>query len=435
MRRRQFLRTAGLSGTIGLAGCLGLDGDDTDDEQTASTPEDSDSDSGDSSDNSETDTGDSSEDETEDSRDESESTETSDGDDTSEDDNSSSDGQTIQIDGAWRTFQGDTANTGTGTGSATGPAADPSVAWTVTADDELWGDPVIVDDTVLAGSWDSHLYAVSLSSGEQRWSYETGDALSYPAAVASGTVIIGGGTEVAALDIETGESYWTTTVGSRVRGGAVVEDGTIYVPTQENLTALAASTGDQQWQVRTGGPVASTPHVSDGVVYFTSSDGNIYATDTNGEVVWQQFISSSGGFPSPTVSDGTVFFGWGDGNLYALDAADGSEQWTGTTGGAEVVAASDGRLYIASYPLAAIDIAAQTEHWTTEEPEGIPTNFTVGQDRVYLGTDEAATLAYDRESGEKQWRYQGNYEVTTSVAISDGHLVYSDEFGNIVALS
>lgn len=392
MRRRQLIRLGGLATTIGVAGCLGDSGNGE-----------SDSEDGDA-----------------------------DGDD---DANANGDEQSIQIDEDWRTFQGDSANTGTGTGTASGPSEDPSVAWTVTADDEVWGDPVIVDDTVLAGSWDNTLYAVSLSSGEKRWTYETMGSISYPAAVASDTVLIGGGEKVAALDIETGEAYWTNTIGARVRGGPVVADGRIYVPTSEKLVALEAHTGEQTWQVRTGGPVASTPHATEEHIYFTSADGNIYAVDTDGEIAWQEFVSSSGGFPSPTMVDGTVFFGWGDGTMYALDSADGTQLWTDIAGGAEVIAVADGIVYIASIPLNAINAETQEEYWTTEEPEGIPTNFSVGTDRVYLGTDEARILAYDRKTGDEQWRYQGNYEVSTSVAIADGHLVYGDEFGNITALS
>lgn len=344
-------------------------------------------------------------------------------------------GQSIEIDGAWRTFQGDTANTGTGTETATGPTANPSADWTVTAEDEMWGDPIIVGDTVLAGSWDNKLYAVSLSSGEKLWTYDTGGSLSYPAAAVSGTVFIGGRDEVAALDIESGEPYWTTSMETGARGGPAVAHGNVYVPTQENLVAFSASDGEKQWQVRTGGPVSSTPHATADTIYFTSNDGNIYAVDTAGEIAWQQFVSDSGGFPSPTVVDGTIYVGWGDGNLYALDTADGSERWTDKTGGAENVAVADGTVYIAGYPLTALGVATQEPVWTTEEPEGIPSNFTVGQDAVYLGTDEAATLAYDRASGEQLWRHQGNYEPTTSLAISDGTLVYGDEYGNLVALS
>lgn len=120
--------------------------------------------------------------------------------------------------------------------------------------------------------------------------------------------------------------------------------------------------------------------------------------------------------------------------MYALDAGDGTELWTDQAGGSETVAVSRGTVFVAGYPLKAIDAETRETLWTTEEPEGIGTDFTVGTDRVYLGTDEARVLAYDRASGSKQWGRQGNYEVTTSVAIADEMLVYGDEFGNIVAL-
>jgi len=394
MRRRTVIRAVGGSLAVALAGCLGGDsgtgsGDgDTDD----GTPSDS-------------------------------------------DEPSSNDGNDSLPDGegSWRTFQGDAANTGTGQGAATGPDAEPSVVWTLTADDEMQGDPVIVDDTVLATSWDDTLYAVSLSSGETLWTAQVGSSSS-PVAVGSGTVYVAGN-DLIALDLDSGERYWTAPVNTDSRSGPALADGMLYVGATDRLVALSATSGDRQWTVRTAGPVASTPHVTDDTVYFTSADGNIYAATTDGELAWQEFISSSGGFPSPTVVDGTVFFGWGDGTMYALDASDGTEQWTDSTGGAEVVAVDDGTLYIAGYPLAASDIESRETGWTTEEPEGVETNFTVGEERVYLGTDEATVHAYDRERGEEAWRFEGNYEVTTSVAVADGRVVYGNEFGDIVALS
>ena len=357
-----------------------------------------------------------------------------DDDSTSANDSNASDGMR-PVDGAWRTFQGDSANTGTGRETATGPAETPAVEWTLTTGDELGGDPVIVDDTVLAGSWDAKLYAASLSSGDELWSYETDDAVLVPVAVASGVVFVGNHTTVAALDIESGTPYWTTSIDGRVRGGPAVADGTLYVPTTDQLLALSATDGTRQWHVRTGGPVESTPRVTDDSVYFTSLDGNVYAVGTDGELRWQEFISTRGGVPSPTVVDGVVYLGWGDGKLYAFDAADGTELWTDRTGGAETIAVSDGVAYVATYPLKAIDTDARDYRWTVDEPPERPNSFTAGTERVYLGTREGKVFAYDRDTGREQWQYQGNYAVQTSVAIADGRLVYGDEFGNLVALA
>jgi outer membrane protein assembly factor BamB len=409
MKRRQLLGTTGIAFALGGAGCLGFGSDD-----------DSDGNAGNGG-------GTTNGNETEAPTESATATETP-------DDTGGEGDSGLTIDGTWRTFQGDTESTGTGGGSATGPSAEPDEAWTVAAEDELWGDPVIFDGTVLAGSWDGSLYAVSLSSGELLWTYETGGAHSSPVAVVSGTVFVGAGQTVAALDIESGQQYWSRSLDQTVRGGPVVADETLYVPTSGNLTGLSAVTGDTEWTFRTGGPVESPPHVTDESVYFTSNDGNLYAVSPDGEKRWQKFVSSSGGFPSPTVQGGTIYFGWGDGVMYALDTSDGSELWTDKAGGSETVAVSGGTVYLAGYPLKAIDAETQETEWTTEAPEGLPTDFTVGTDRVYLGSDEAKVVAYDRESGEQQWSRQGNYEVTTSVAIADEMLVYGDEFGNIVAL-
>lgn len=400
MKRRTVIRAAGSSLAVVFAGCLGGGEDGTDSGGDASD----DDGSGESTD-----------------------------DGTGEPTSDTGSDSLPSGEGTWRTFQGDAANTGTGQGTATGPGSDPSVAWTLTADDEMQGPPVIVDDTVLATSWDDTLYAASLSSGDQLWTATVGSS-SAPVAVGDGTVYVAGN-DLVALNLDSGERHWTAPVNTDGRSGPVLADGMVYVGAKERLVALSAESGERQWTVRTAGPVASTPHVTDDTVYFTSTDGNIYAASTDGELRWQERISGSGGFPSPTVLDGVVYFGWGDGGLYALDAADGATRWEGRVGGREVVAVADGTLYNAGYPLRAMNLETQEMRWTTEEPEGITTNFTVGTDRVYLGTWEGNVFGYDRETGAQVWRHQDNYEVASSVAIADGRLVYGNEFGDLVCLS
>lgn len=131
MKRRQVLQGAGLSGTVALSGCLGLGTSDT---ENGGTPEPG------AGNGNET------------------------GDETTPDSGRSQAGTAPEIDGTWPTFQGDTGSTGTGRGEATGPAGEPTVAWTVTTGDELWGDPIIVDGTVFVGTHQT-VTALDIESG------------------------------------------------------------------------------------------------------------------------------------------------------------------------------------------------------------------------------------------------------------------------------
>lgn len=55
------------------------------------------------------------------------------------------------------------------------PVADtPGIQWTYSAEQTIKSAPAVVDDTVFFGSHDNHLYAVSIKSGDEIWTLETG---------------------------------------------------------------------------------------------------------------------------------------------------------------------------------------------------------------------------------------------------------------------
>jgi outer membrane protein assembly factor BamB len=105
------------------------------------------------------------------------------------------------------------------------------------------GGPVAKGETVVAGSSDGILYAVSASEGDPLWEFRTGDKIWSTPAVAAGVVYVGS------------------------------LDHFIY--------AISLADGRELWRFETGGAITGTPLVVEGRVYVGSFDRNLYILDTD----------------------------------------------------------------------------------------------------------------------------------------------------------
>lgn len=101
----------------------------------------------------------------------------------------------------------------------------------------------MIDEIVLFGSKDNHIYALDSDTGEKQWAYETDMAIDSSPTVAAGTAFIGS---------------WDS-----------------------NLYALNTNSGKKEWSFETGGPIKSPPTVASGTVFVGSWDSNMYALDAN----------------------------------------------------------------------------------------------------------------------------------------------------------
>jgi outer membrane protein assembly factor BamB len=118
-------------------------------------------------------------------------------------------GPTTTSPDAWPQFRGNTSLTGV---SGSTLPDELTLQWTYEADEAIDSSAAIVDGTVYFGTWAGTVVALDLESGEEKWTYSTGDmgiGESSPA-VADGLVFIGDlGGVFHAIDVQTGEARWT----------------------------------------------------------------------------------------------------------------------------------------------------------------------------------------------------------------------------------
>ncbi len=167
-----------------------------------------------------------------------------------------------------------------------------------------------------------------------KWSYQTGDQISYSCpAVANGVVYVGSlDNNVYALDAATGVKLWSYTTGGQVYSAPAVANGVVYVGSNDNnMYALNAKTGVKLWSYATGYWINGAPTVENGVVYFGSNDSYVYALNaSSGALLWRYLTAQGYNFmSSPALANGVLYIGCGVcGALYALNASTGVLLWT-----------------------------------------------------------------------------------------------------------
>lgn len=135
------------------------------------------------------------------------------------------------------------------------------------------------------GTWDDHLYALDIETGETAWSLDTGGRIMGSAAVDddNGRVFIGAlypSNELIAADLDTGQELWRFDTGGSVTSSpALSGDGqTVVVGSSSSaLFAIDAANGEQVWRFDTDGPVTASPALVGDMIYIAAKQGSLYA--------------------------------------------------------------------------------------------------------------------------------------------------------------
>ena len=146
--------------------------------------------------------------------------------------------------------------------------------------------PALSDDmkTVYVGSWDYHVYALDVESGDVEWKYRTRDLIyGSPAVAEDGTVLVGS------------------------------SDGSFYALSPE---------GALLWTYDTLDPIRSSPAVArDGTIFFGAGDGRLYALNADGTRAWSFDTTSEDRNDlnsSPALGTERVYLGGESGFVYGI---------------------------------------------------------------------------------------------------------------------
>ena len=155
-------------------------------------------------------------------------------------------------------------------------AADGAPRWTFAPEGGFSGTVAARGNTVYVGSISGHIYAIDLSDGAVRWTYDTPAAVTAGPALNAQSPIFFGSDAIYGLNPD-GALAWSKPLTNPVSGPIVDDgDGGVLVPLDEGISAMVNADGSFRWATRSFGHVEHAAVSPSGILYV-ASDGTIYA--------------------------------------------------------------------------------------------------------------------------------------------------------------
>ncbi|MBF8224520.1 outer membrane protein assembly factor BamB family protein [Halomonas sp. 328] len=283
----------------------------------------------------------------------------------------------------------------------------PSFEITVNEDLLLVGRRFSRDDD------ESYLMAIDRLTGEERWKFETDDrsGMDSPTIYNNMVFLVSMSSHLFSLSIDSGEEVWRLPIQGG-RGQPLISNTSLYLQdASQTIYSFSPDSGEVVWSHRpssTTGRYSSTPAIDDCFIYAMELrdeyNSIVKINKHNGEQVAEfpiEFRSSS----SISLTDGIAFFG---------DDGDGH---AGAHGYMNAMDAESGELI-----------------WRFETEGFVRGAAAIAGDTVYFGSGDHHLYAVDRHTGEMRWRYETGAGITSTPAIVDGRVYFGSIDGHVYVL-
>jgi outer membrane protein assembly factor BamB len=237
-------------------------------------------------------------------------------------------------------------------------------------------------------------------------------------------------TGLIAIRASTGKILWRYQVNSKTIYNAftspVVSDSVICWTSGNRIELINKNNGKNRWQrILSKRGNVSRPFVDGGIIYAASDDA-VFCFSLNNKIIWKKpFTSSMSSLvqPQTAVSDGNLYISHksisGCGELLCLDKTNGNELWRKSNEECLNLLAADGKLYVRSQTLRALDSRTGDLLWSIKTDGCAPPAYYA--DKIYLSEsmEKATLLTIDVNKGEITHRFQ-TAGSCSGILITDG---------------
>jgi outer membrane protein assembly factor BamB len=207
--------------------------------------------------------------------------------------------------------------------------------------EKLWTSPVIQGDTLYVSTFDGHIYALSVETGELLdWSFESQAGFASSPVIDKDTIFLGSfDRHLYAVKIGSDVPTWKfpqeKPAGNWFWVSPIVNEGIVYAGCLDGkLYAIEAETGRRLWEFDAGSPIVSSPVLMDNLLIVASESGIVYVFDLSAELgdeaVPLKTISIGANVKSSfCAQEGLVYIRGEDkdNQLYVVDIDKGEVSW------------------------------------------------------------------------------------------------------------
>lgn len=163
--------------------------------------------------------------------------------------------------------------------------------------------PLVMDDRVIYGAWDGHLYCVDRVSGILNWKWTENDnfyyspAAAYPVTDGKNVYITTPDKHVSAIDVLLGKTIWRKNVESWESIGIGGDKKELYIKTfKDNVTILNAKNGKPAATIEIGFGLDTMPtaiYELNGMPLFGTKSGIVYTIDKKNKPIPLLFLGTA----------------------------------------------------------------------------------------------------------------------------------------------
>ena len=139
------------------------------------------------------------------------------------------------------------------------------------------------EDLVVFGTKDKYLYGYSLSGGDLMWRYSCGGEVNAPPAKAGSSILVGSDDGNLYAVSMNGQLLWRTPLGGTILSKPFVLGERAFVTTYSSkVVAIETESGEIESEFRAASPIYSSPYIHGDQIFFGSNSGVFYSLWING---------------------------------------------------------------------------------------------------------------------------------------------------------
>lgn len=193
------------------------------------------------------------------------------------------------------------------------------------------GSPLVVGDTVVVSSSDSHVYALGTTSNTLKWTFTARNSL-WSSPVSDGKLVFQAGMDhyLYAIDLASGTKKWEIDLGGPISAGLTLgPDGILYTGTlSSELIAVDTGAGKLLWRKKIDGSIWSAPLLHENTLYFGTDKNKVYLVSVPEGAIEKTVDAGGVVMAAPVYTKDAVVIVTEAGDVFSLTLDGSNKPWT-----------------------------------------------------------------------------------------------------------